>query len=86
MFLHMEPCDNNSFKYVFNQFMKDCNLCTKNTWNRVPDNNIFKDHMEPCVRNVFKEHMEPCDGMGWDLLWVWCRHRSKVCSQYFQRC
>ena len=19
-------------------------------------------------------------GMGWDLLWVWCRHRSKVCS------
>ena len=19
-------------------------------------------------------------GMGWDLLWVWCRHRFKVCS------
>ena len=26
----------------------------------------------------------PWDGMGWDLLWVWCRHRSKDCFTDFR--
>ena len=28
--------------------------------------------------------MASWDGMGWDLLWVWCRHRSKDCSLVLQ--
>ena len=37
-------------------------------------------YLNSIVFECFLVKITVWDGMGWDRLWVWCRHRSKDCS------